>query len=331
MNKKLLILLFLTTILSFSGYSQVYTFQVGNQPYQELANPISINNGEVWDFPEYEVNLGFNFYLFDTLINKIYFFNEGQGSVLSSVPSSTRYHKMVMAFGAGLLDRGYGTSQSQSPLSYEVSGEPGTRICKIQWKNAGFYGDYEENGSMTDYVNFQLWLHEVTGLIEMHYGPSLITDFDINFGAPGPTVGLVPWYDNDEYNFSPECVWLAGVPANPYLVYSDEFSFLNGMIPPNTAYYFTNTLTVNTGLVRTEAFSVFPNPADDYIVIRQSSNDRLNKTVIIRDLTGRVMLQKNYIDSGEVSVPVGSLPSGVYSLLLLDGNKQIFTETFLKK
>jgi len=331
MKKNLLILLFLTSILSLSGYSQVYTFQVGNQPYQELANPVSINNGEVWEFPEYEIGLGFNFYLFDTLINKLYFFNEGQGSVLSSVPSSTRFHKMVMPFGAGLLDRGYPTSQSQSPLSYEVSGEPGTRICKIQWKNAGFFGDYQENGSFTDYVNFQLWLHEVTGLIEMHYGPSLITDFDINYGAPGPTVGLVPWYDNDEYSFSPQSIWLAGAPANPYIVYSDEFNFLNGMIPPNTAYYFTNTLTVNSGLVKAEGFSVYPNPAEDYIMISHSVTNRQNLTIIIRDLTGRIMLQKNYTSGEELYIPVGNIQAGAYSLLILDGNKQIFTETFLKK
>lgn len=328
MKKNLLIVLFLTSILSLSGFSQVYTFTVGNQSYQELANPVSINNGEVWDFPEYEVNLGFNFYLFDTLINKIYFFNEGQGSVLSSVPSSKRYHKMVMAFGAGLLDRGYGTSQSQSPLSYEVTGEPGTRICKIQWKNAGFYGDYEENGSMTDYVNFQLWLHEVTGLIEMHYGPSLITDFDINFGAPGPTVGLIPWYDNDLYSFSPQCIWLAGSPSNPYLVYSDEFSFLSGMIPPNTAYYFTNTLTVNTGMVKAEDYSIYPNPADDYIVVRNSNTNTNNLTIVISDLTGRIMLQKNYTSNGELHVSVGSLQAGIYSLVILEGNKGIYRERF---
>lgn len=329
---KILLILFLTSFMSVACYSQVYTFTVGNQPYQELTDPVSINNGEIWEFPEYEIDIGFNFYLFDTLINKLYFFNEGQGSVLSSVfPSSTRYHKMILPFGAGLLDRGYGTSQSQSPLSFEVSGDPGTRICKIQWKNAGFLGDYEENGSMTDYVNFQLWLHEVTGLIEMHYGPSLITDAYVDFDAPGPIVGLVPWYDNDLYVFSPECVWLTGIPTNPSLVYSEEFNHLSGMIPPNTAYYFTNTLTVNTGLVKAEGFSVSPNPAEDFLVMSHSIKNTKNLTIVISDLTGRIMLQKNNGNSGELSIPVSSFPAGVYSLFFLDGNKQIFTETFLKK
>jgi hypothetical protein len=300
--------------------SQTYSFQATTAPYADLANPISLNNGEVWEMPDYTIPIGFDFWYFHEYIDTLYFFPEST-AMFSTSNEEGGFHKLLIPFGAMLIDRGYGTSQSLSPLSYELSGETGNRILKIEWKNAGFGFEYFEINTLNDYVNFQLWLYESSGNIEMRFGPASIIHPELAYvDESGPSVALVPEYDFDEDIISPASLWLQGNPANPVMVQTDEFTFLEGSIPPNTVFQFNN-LTVGSVKNPLNAAIVYPNPAKDYLTIRLLNNFTSVAEISICDINGRVVYQSahNPNQTGELQVPVSALNGGVYQVLIRQG------------
>ncbi len=331
---KLLLSLFCFLLLSQGiVQGQSYSFSVSSGAYSELINPISLNNEEVWDFPDYTIPIGFECWYFDSTLDTMYFFTEGSGTILSSSNIEGGIHQLLIPFGAALIDRGYGTFASLSPLSYELTGSVGQRILKIQWKNAGFFGDYQYNGTSTDFVNFQLWLYETTGLIEMHYGPSHITQPEIDYtDEVGPGVGLIPSYDWDADTLSSASIWLEGNPVNPFMVNSNDLVFLNGSVSLNTIYQFHNLVV---GLPETEiqSFIIYPNPTNDFLNIRFKSSVTSITTVFIHDLTGRSLFSKHFESDNntrEFRIPVSELKAGVYQLCIVSGDK-ITTSSFIKR
>lgn len=323
--------------LAGKSQGQDYLFVKSTSIYEELVNPVSLNNGEIWEMPTYTIPIGFDFPFFDTTINTLYFFEEGSGSVLSSSNLYEGLHMMIMPYGAGLIDRGFGTGTSHSPFSYLLTGMAGDHILKIQWKNAGFASDIYENGFSTDYTNFQLWLYEKTGLIEMHYGPILITDPELIFGFGGPTVSLIPWHDYDEDTFSPESLWLIGSPANPSMIMADDFNFLDFSMSPSTLYTFTN-LVVSTKDFPLTNLSVFPNPAYDVLNITLPTRYSGTLEINIYDITGRPVFSESMGSDGKstqlsgpdcIQLTISNLRPGYYNLVL-HSSKGIYISKFIK-
>lgn len=300
--------------------SQIYSFQATTVPYADLVNPISLNNGEVWEMPDYTIPIGFDFWCPYEYIDTLYFFPEST-AMLSTSNEEGGFHKLLIPFGAMLIDRGYGTSQSLSPLSYELSGEPGNRILKIEWKNAGFGVEYDVNNTLDDYVNFQLWLYETSGNIELHFGPSQIMHPEFAYAdVSGPAVALVPQYDYVEDTVSSNSLWLQGNAGNPVMVQTDEFTFLEGSIPPNTVFQFNN-LTAGSLKKTPNTAIVYPNPTKDYLTIRLLNNFTSLADISICDINGRIVYQsaQNPNQTGELQVPVSALKGGVYQVLIRQG------------
>src|SRR5688500_8504917 len=97
----------------------------------------------------------------------------------------------IMGFGEYFSANGTGDLKSKgpnlSPILMEVAGSPGSRIMKLEWRNAGFYED--TSIGFTNFVNFQIWIHEISGNIEYHYGASYV-DLNSHGGSTGPTIGM---------------------------------------------------------------------------------------------------------------------------------------------
>lgn len=327
------LLLIISVIILFPNvlFSQSYTFSATTGTYAGLDNPVSLNNGQVWELPAFEIPIGFDFWFFNSSIDTLYFFEDGAGSVLSTSKLQSGLHKLLIPYGTSLIDRGYGTSLSQSPLSYELSGESGSRILKIEWKNAGFYGDFENNGTSTDYVNFQLWLHETTGHIEIHYGPSLINYPALDFNdESGPSVSLIPSYDYNLDVFSPNSLWLEGSPLSPVMITSDNFVFLNGSVSPNTIYKFDNLTVGSPGITVNEPV-VYPNPVKDLLNIRLNTVLTSPAAVIICDITGRNVYNAavSANQTGELQINVSDLNAGIFQLIIQKG-QETYTSRFVK-
>ncbi len=329
--KKLIITLFLFFVIFGQLQSQSYTFSKRSESYTELTAPIPLNNSDVWDFPDYTIPFGFDVWYFDTTIDTLYFFSEGAATILSTSNVEGGFHQLLIPFGAALIDRGYGTSTSQSPLSYEATGTTGERILKIQWKNAGFFGDFQANGFSTDYINFQLWIYETSGLIEMHYGPSLITypNDDYTNGV-GPAVGLIPSYDWDNDTLSSASLWLAGYPYNPYIEYANDLVFLNGSIMPDNVYAFHN---VQVGVHHPEntIARVYPNPVHEVLTVQFNSLQDDIYMVEIYNANGQPVFFATIESSSlnSIDIHVAHLNPGVYYLNIVSDH-QVSAIQFVK-
>ena len=106
---------------------------------------------------------------------------------------------MIIPYGADIADRGYNTPISESDVFYKLTGEPGSRIFKLEWKNVGFYREIAEQGTANNYTNFQLWIYEGSSDIEVRFGPNYTPDFDyIHFDngvlvALSDSIGYLGW------------------------------------------------------------------------------------------------------------------------------------------
>ena len=86
--------------------------------------------------------------------------------------------------GFDLTDRGLWDSTFHHPVEHHR--EPGNQVFTIEWANAGMYEEISDSVS-TSFVNIQVRLFEANGVVEFHYGPSLIEDatlFDPTIAGP---------------------------------------------------------------------------------------------------------------------------------------------------
>jgi len=164
--------------------------------YMDLTGATSINNGEIWDEPEYVVPMAFPFELNGHPVTTLHF--NGSGTSMGSSTGVPFVIAEILSFENDLIDRGAIGGTSLSPMSYTVEGDPGSRIQKIEIKNAGSYYEWDVHGTLDMYVNVQCWLFEGSNNIEFHYGPSFIDNPLLFYGGGnGPESALT---DYDEFD-----------------------------------------------------------------------------------------------------------------------------------
>ena len=334
------IIILLTVLLSTTtAFSQTYTFAAFPGGYSDLISSTSLNNGQVWDDPNYTVPIGFNFEYFGESMTSIEISDEGLGGLLIGgdciVDPTMSY---LVAYGADIIDRGYDGVVSLSNISYKTEGTVGNRICKIEWRNVGFYdGTTDANGNKIDYLNFQLWFYETTNVVEIRFGPKSITEPLIDFeGETGSFVILADQIGCNSGDILGHELILSGTPANPDFyddVYSleDTLLFLNGVIPPLTVYRFTpaSTASQNELSVSNPSFSVVPNPSEDQITLIQveGSSSKISNISIV-DMSGKVLLSNLEFNT---EIPIDKLQSGMYFIKVAMETGEIYSEKFTKR
>ncbi len=79
---------------------------------------------------------------------------------------------------------------------------------------------------------------------------------------------------------------------------------------------------------KSNSFEVFPNPANAFIkvnVLQGSTNAKLS----IRDITGRILINKDFSNQTEMLIQTDQLLSGIY-LLSIESDKGLATKTFIR-
>jgi len=331
----LLVSLLIGSALSFSQY----TFSKTTGTYSDLVSPTSLSNGATWDDPQYTIPLGFNFDYFNSTINQIFIAGYGLGSYLAVDTANTGLVSYLIPYGADLADRGYDDnvgSQSTgglSPISYLLTGTVGSRIMKIEWKNAGFYSDIDDDGTSTDFTNFQLWLYEGTNNIEIHFGSNSILQTSLCFdGETGSSVQLLPDFNLTTDNYGPNSITLKGIPSSPSVKVINSFDsleYLNGVIPNGTIYKFTKvsgTVSIQEN-VNTFKTRIFPNPANNFIHVVSENNKTSISQIQIMDLSGKVV---RTINSQFNQIDISELNSGIYMVNVFSSDGGSTNSKFVK-
>ncbi len=308
----LLFLSFLSTALA----QTTFEFETFTADYQDLQESISLNDGEIWDDPQYVIPLGFSFTLSEETFDTIYIVEDGTGGALSSNESFIgQSFNLFLPVVQDIIDRGDFTgAMSLSNISYLTEGEVGNQITKIEYNNVGFF----EDDSLNDFINFQVWFYEGNNVLEYRYGESSILNPQDSYeGLQGLSVGLLPSLNEDTDLFE-DGYFLTNDPVNPDIVIIeagqdiDQVPSLVGDIPANTVYRLTQNIL---GLESKSKFeiSLYPNPIKDELHISYSGD--IN-SIVITDASGRELLD---LKTPHRIINMSTFTAGVYHI-------KIFTE-----
>ncbi|GAB5553388.1 MAG: hypothetical protein Sapg2KO_29790 [Saprospiraceae bacterium] len=318
-------LTFLFLFINYNGFAQ-YTLSTSTNSYVSLVNPISINQGNVWDHTTtYRIDFNFNFDIYGEYYNAL---TVNAGGGLDFIGTTTKtlnvFFPVVPTFPAyQLIDRGNGASQS--PISYEITGVPGNNILKIQWENAGF----RQNSS--DFVNYQIWLFEIDSHLEIRFG-SRQFDTATFEQFNDETLGIRWIFDSCSNYWG--VVGQANAPT--YWIYdacSPNYTFIYGTPDSGMTYSINRSIETNTENFETLDLNLFPNPAKTTLCISGIEENIIVKEITIFDTVGKVLLSTNVSSevSDQICLPIGNFNSGVYFLKLRTEDGRSFVRKVLKQ
>ncbi|WP_196894482.1 T9SS type A sorting domain-containing protein [Aureivirga marina] len=293
-----------------------YTFEsVEFYDYAFIHNPISVNNGEIWDNLEYEIPIGFPITINDEEYTSVHLTNYGSGGQVFLKNQGNNDEVIIGISLFDLVDRG-SNNVSESPISYVLNGAVGNRIFKMQWKNAGF-----QLPDLADsYINFQLWIHENSGNIQLYYGdvnvsyPELLyNNFNVPITGDAIMLGTV-----NLVNETINVINVYGDIDNPdvhNITQNPDILSFESLIPNNTLVTFTkNDESIGIEENILDEIKILPNPADNFISLNFDSNKNKIKSVEIYNSLGQKMKEFKTIEN---QIDVSDFPTGNYIVKVL--------------
>jgi hypothetical protein len=297
---------------AFSATAQnFYNFTKLEQTYADLENTVSINQGLVWDYDDFApVTLPFAFTVMGQQVDRFLFADDGFVLLAPGVSYNDDSEGIYYLNTSNLYiqDRTASTQISSSPISYKIEGAAGSRILKLEVKNASIedadaYG-YEEDYF---YMNYQIWLYEEGKIIEFHYGIDNITDLDNLTDGDGLLAGF-----GDDYG---TVGFVYGDISNPSYIELTEDTIeepvlLNDYPTSGTVYRFAPAQAAGLPSVKNNVVSLYPNPAKSVLTI--ISNSTPVSQYSIYDATGKQLQQKSINAAPAVNINVENLATGIY-------------------
>lgn len=315
---KKMLLSFVASSLFIAASAQEIVFSTYMTEYAPLVNGTNAI-GEAWDDPTIAIPLGFDATFFGASTNTVYMSDDFLGGMVAlDIPVTLL--DIAIATTADLTDPEYFDSGILSaPITYATTGTPGNRICKIQWENAGFYGEVS-GGTANNLINLQLWIYEV-GAIEVHHGPNSVKELEVAL-ADGWTCGLIDGLDiNSEDPIVEGAYLISGDPENPDFISTTDLNQLFfaslELIPSNgRVYRFGPDGAINTLEMERDELRVWPLTANEVINFSAGTNGIAFYDVY--DLSGKIVAQGNF--AGTYTLPVSHLHTGIYLVNLRTGN-----------
>lgn len=270
-----------------------YTFSIATGTYADLAGaiPLSSDVGVPLSDTNFLVDLGGEVV---RLYGKDYRVDAGNPLIVDGsgfIRFDGSSDAVVIDGFLANLDRFDGESR----ISYMIDQNEGERILKVEWRKVAPIDSPEVAG---DYLSFQVWVHQSSGVVELHYGPRMLfADSGVAVGG-GPFVGIfrfsqVPVFRIFEKN------WLIGNPFDPtYDTTRTGFSILEGCPPEGTIFRFTPR--VATGVDEGEGMDdkdgmgevkLVPNPTDGRVSVRTVRPLAGNARLAVTDALGRVVIE----------------------------------------
>lgn len=309
--------LLLTTItVSAQNY---YNFTQSTATYADLGTPTNMNGNAAWMYDDFgPIASAFPVYVFGETFTS-FGFEDDNFVLVKTLPAGEEY-VYVAPLSAYVQDRNTtGTGAGQSPISYKVEGTTGSRILKLELKNAGLEEEFDTVGTTNLFLNYQVWFYEADKSIEFRFGPNNVTNIAmLNSEATYWSIFLYEATNGDKSGA------VTGNTTTPtYGEYTDATQIttnLNALPAANTVYRFA----VNPLAVKDQEkieFSMFPNPASD--VLNLTFPEAVNKPYSVYDLMGREVLKGSLNNTAQAQINVSTLQKGSY-ILRIAGSTQKF-------
>lgn len=306
--KKLLFSLALAFPVLAYTQEMPYALTVLNEDYNELSEAGSVVGGEVWDDPQATLPLGFQFQIMDEVISDILLVGPG-GQIVSNIKQDSVH--FMAPYLADLMDVGY-DSVSISPLLYATEGNPGSRIFKLEYRNVGFYAEWQESGTFDNRISFQMWLYEGTNVIEYRFGENLVTQGTLVHFAGAPLIGIGSNADAVGKGGWENFWILYGDPLAPQISnLQSQFEMplvLDSEPPAGTVYRFSPLFT-NVNENNTTAFTgIYPTLVHSQLTINWDNDQTM---VSVLDISGK-LISTHSIQRGINQLDLSGLSSGQY-------------------
>ncbi len=291
------------------------TFSTSTGTYTNLAGATTLSDSVIWDDPESDLktptyNVGFSVSGASIKTQQI---TIGDGFVYfeDATGDNGLYFETT---GLDLIDRGFiDDKKALSPISALVTGNAGSRIFKIEWKNFGFYGEFTDSGTVNDYGNIQVWIHESDGRVEFRYGDIVMDEpasYD-GYGGYNVFAGILN-FNNFDFNG----VSLIGQSNNPET--KDDWDGIMGGFPANGRIYtFKFNMGASVGNSTALKVKLYPQPAVSYIKVELPNTGETQYTLytIKGELIGKGTLNNQELN-------IANLKNGMYALKLEQNGKQ---------
>jgi hypothetical protein len=312
MSKRLLFFTVVSLAARLNTLGQVfpYDFSVYNDPYYDLTAPISISNNDVWDDPDYLVSSGINVQIFDDVVTTLGIFQPG-AQVISFAEANPQFVQVACPYMADIMNAN--DSVAISPISYQLEGPPGNAILKLEWKNVGFYGEWDAANTFFNTTNFQVWFYENAPIIEYRYGPNTIKSGGIlHFVGTGPLVLLAKnalfnetgWEGLWCVSGNPDAPTITTVPSGQQPFQGQE---LSSEPASGTVYRFAfidshvSTLTQNS-------FKLWPTACRETVYLQSKQGEVID----VYDATGRLVTSYTSQGTAGESIAVAHWAAGSY-------------------
>jgi len=293
-----------------------YNLTVSKEAYQPLVNGTSLNDTVIWDDEFYKLPLGFtmNFDGKSTEVIQI-------ESMMAFATDTAGWVHAFMATDLDLYDRGNaGDSVTRSPVRYELTGAPGHRIMKLEIANAGIYDEYDLYQTNNDSVNFQLWLHEGTDIVELRYGPSNISHYSDYYFITGlPMMGFIKNIMLGTQNFD-AFYYFTGNPTAPAIDSAKTGTgFTAGLDihPPDSTVYRFTPVPVGIGSVISMLGEVqlLSNTGNSFVALNNPHNSSFDYKIL--SVNGTVS-QSGTINTGMNKIDISGITVGIHILVVSD-------------
>ena len=320
-----------------------YDFSSSNEVYVPLTNGEEFDFDPTADFTDFEesleleVELGFSVPVLGIPAEEILSFLTPAFLVTSFddeiedpifpflVPTTTQ-----------LQNRGAVTGTNPSQVFFETSGDVGSQVFMLEYRNFGFANEFFLSPPTQDmFTNMQIWIYEATGCIEFRYGESNITDEELIFdedegSAAGLFRALGSQLSGDTVLYG---IFTMGDAQNPSSFEGENTDEVDGSsaigFPEDGVVYSfcPETAVSTTDLNSSLKWEVYPNPTLDFLKIKVDENITGNFQIVA--MNGQT-IHTGIMDLNNNQVDVSNLSSGIYMLTLTTENG-IATKRFWKK
>lgn len=196
-------------------------------------------------------------------------------------------------------------ADANSSIRYAITGDPGSKTLTVQWKDQNL-----TSGPAGNFANWQIRLHQGTGVIEVHFGENS-GETNVFSDPTGPNCGI--FHAPDDFTMCYEKLWVEGDPMDLTIDSLPNFGFnvLTGFPLPDKLYRFTP---------RDLASSVNENMAlESELVLRTTDENLLVEIpdhliggdLYVIDPAGRILLERK-VDRSLISIQTGTLSAGLH-------------------
>jgi hypothetical protein len=302
-----------------------YNVTTLNETYVPLTGATNLTNGVKWaDTSTFTIPLGFNFQMGGTTITSI---RLSESNLILNGASGTQSGFGML--GCSLQDRNFASGAPASPIQYTLTGNTGSRILKLEIKNAGFTTEMDMFSTNEDFVNVQVWFYENSNIVEFRFGTSSINHFQEYFQQKVP-LGYLKNLNVEMFSFE-KFYCLTGNPAAPAIDSTTSLTNpigMNAYPPSGTIYRFkpkTNNTTAINEVEKINLGNIYPVPANGTLYI-----DSKAKQYEIYSLTGNVLL-KGRLSGSHDAVSLEHLSAGTYVIKLSNDKNQTDIRKFIKQ